>query len=139
MTERSVLQQVEPAGWAPPRGFSNGVVVHGGARLVVLAGQIGWNPTSCVFESDDFVMQVRQALANVAALLSEAGAEPQHLVRLTWFITDRDAYVAARREIGQAYRDTIGRHFPPMSVVIVSALVEERALVEIEATAVVPA
>jgi enamine deaminase RidA (YjgF/YER057c/UK114 family) len=84
-------------------------------------------------------MQVRQALANVAALLSEAGAEPQHLVRLTWFITDRDAYVAARREIGQAYRDTIGRHFPPMSVVIVSALVEERAQVEIEATAVLPA
>jgi enamine deaminase RidA (YjgF/YER057c/UK114 family) len=138
MTERPALQQLDPAGWAPPRGYSNGVVV-GGGRLVVLAGQIGWNPTTCAFESDDFVVQVRQTLANVATLLREAGAEPQHLVRLTWFITDRAAYVAARREIGQAYRDAIGRHFPPMSVVIVSALVEPRAQVEIEATAVVPA
>lgn len=137
MSERQVLKQIEPAGWAPPRGYSNGVVAEG-ARLVVLAGQIGWNPATCAFESDDFVTQVRQALDNIATLLREAGAEPRHLVRLTWFITDRAAYVAAQRQIGEAYRDTIGRNFPPMSVLVVSALIDARAKVEIEATAVMP-
>ncbi len=137
MSEQQVLKQIEPAGWAPPRGYSSGVVAEG-ARLVVLAGQIGWNPATCAFESDDFVTQVRQALDNIATLLREAGAEPRHLVRLTWFITDRAAYVAAQRQIGEAYRDTIGRNFPPMSVLVVSALIDARAKVEIEATAVMP-
>jgi enamine deaminase RidA (YjgF/YER057c/UK114 family) len=127
---------LRPAGWAPPRGYSDGVVASG--RFVVLAGQIGWNPATATFEAGDFAGQVAQALRNVAALLAEAGAAPHHLVRLTWFITDRAAYVAARREIGRAYREILGPHYPPMSVVVVSALIEERAQVEIEATAVVP-
>ena len=130
------FRALDPVGWMPPRGYTNGVVTSG--RLVVLAGQIGWNPASGTFETDDFVLQVRQALTNIAVLLGEAGAEASHLVRLTWFITDRDAYLAAQREIGEAYRDVMGRHYPPMSVVMVSALIEPRALVEIEATAVLP-
>ena len=131
------MTTLHPDDWAPPRGYSDGVVARG--RLVVLAGQIGWNPTTAAFETDDFAAQARQALANVVRLLAEAGAEPRHLVRLTWFVTDRAAYVASRRALGAAYRETIGMHYPPMSVVIVSALVEERAKVEIEATAVLPA
>ena len=127
-------RELSPSGWARPRGYAHGVVASG--RVVALAGQIGWNPTSSAFETDDFVGQVRQALANVVALLREAGAEPRHLVRLTWFITDRSAYLSTQREIGQAYRDAMGRHYPPMSVVVVAGLIEERAQVEIEATAV---
>ena len=127
---------LHPAGWATPRGYTDGMSASG--RYVVLAGQIGWNPITATIETDDFVAQVRQALANIATLLSEAGAAPRHLVRLTWFVTDRGAYVAARRDVGRAYREVIGMHYPPMSVVIVAGLVEERALVEIEATAVVP-
>jgi enamine deaminase RidA (YjgF/YER057c/UK114 family) len=125
-----------PAGWTAPRGYAHGVVASG--RIVALAGQIGWNPTSSAFETDDFVGQVRQALANIVVLLREAGAEPRHLVRLTWFITDRSAYLGSQREIGQAYRDAMGKHYPPMSVVVVAGLIEERAKVEIEATAVLP-
>lgn len=105
---------------------------------MVLAGQIGWNPATGVFESDDFVAQVRQALRNIVAILAEAGATPHDLVRLTWFITQRSEYMAAQRAIGVAYRDVIGNYYPPMSVVVVSALIEERAKVEIEATAVIP-
>jgi enamine deaminase RidA (YjgF/YER057c/UK114 family) len=107
-------------------------------KLVVLAGQIGWDPVTANFQSDDMAAQVRQALANIVTLLAEAGAEPRQLVRLTWFVTDRAAYMSARREIGAAYREVIGAHYPPMSVVIVSGLVEDRAKVEIEAMAVVP-
>ena len=137
MTEHDVLAKVlSPKGWAAPRGYANGVVASG--RVVALAGQIGWNPATTTFETDDFVAQVRQALENVAMLLREAGAEPQHLVRLTWFITDRSAYLSAQREIGLVYREVIGRHYPPMSVVVVAGLIEERAMVEIEATAVLP-
>jgi enamine deaminase RidA (YjgF/YER057c/UK114 family) len=128
---------LEPEGWLPPRGYANGVVASG--TMVVLAGQIGWNPASAAFETGDFVLQVRQALANVAVLLSEAGAEPRHLVRLTWFITDRAAYLASPREIGVVYREVMGNNYPPMSVIVVSSLIEIEALVEIEATAVVPA
>ena len=131
-----VPKEISPRGWAPPRGYANGVVARG--RVITLAGQIGWNPASGMFETDDFVGQTRQALENVAMLLSEAGAEPHHLVRLTWFITDRAAYLAAQREIGQAYRELMGTHYPPMSVVVVAGLIEERAKVEIEATAVLP-
>jgi enamine deaminase RidA (YjgF/YER057c/UK114 family) len=138
MTEhKDVAKELAPRGWAAPRGYAHGVMSSG--RIIVLAGQIGWNPTSSAFETDDFVGQTRQALENVAMLLSEAGAEPRHLVRLTWFITDRFAYRAAQREIGQAYRELMGKHYPPMSVVVVAGLIEERAKVEIEATAVLPA
>jgi enamine deaminase RidA (YjgF/YER057c/UK114 family) len=137
MTEHEAVAKVlSPKGWAAPRGYANGVVASG--RVIALAGQIGWNPATTTFETDDFVAQVRQALENVAMLLSEAGAQPQHLVRLTWYITDRAAYLSAQREIGVAYRELMGRHFPPMSVVVVTGLIEERAMVEIEATAVLP-
>ncbi|HWN43947.1 MAG TPA: RidA family protein [Thermoanaerobaculia bacterium] len=127
---------LQPEGWAAPVGYANGVAIQG--RQIYVAGQIGWNPATCQFETDDLAKQVRQALENIVAVLKEAGAEPSHLVRLTWYITDKAAYVAARREIGRAYRDVLGRHFPPMSLVVVAALLEDRALVEIEATAVVP-
>ena len=129
-------QLLRPDGWAPPRGYSDGLVASG--RQVMLAGQIGWNPTTGEFETDDFAAQVRQALRNIAMLLLEAGAEPRHLVRLTWFVTDRQAYLDSRREIGRAYREIVGMHYPPMSVVVVAGLIEERAKVEIEATAVIP-
>ena len=127
---------LQPDGWDAPRGYANGVVAQG--RLVILAGQIGWNPSTSTFETDDFAGQCQQALANVLALLTEAGAPPQHLVRLTWFITDRAAYVAAQKELGRAYRELFGKHYPAMSVVVVAGLMEERAQVEIEATAVIP-
>ena len=125
-----------PPGWAPPRGYTHGVVATG--RVVVLSGQVGWDPVAAAITTDDFVAQVKQALTNVVTLLGEAGASPDHLVRLTWFITDRAAYLAHRRAIGTAYRAVLGAVYPPMSVVVVSALVEDRALVEIEATAVIP-
>ena len=125
---------LQPAGWALPKGYSNGIVAQG--RLVFIAGQIGWNPGTGQFETDDFAAQTAQALRNVAAVLREAGAEPRHLVRLTWYVTDKAAYLAAQREIGRAYREVMGRHFPAMSVVV-AGLLEDRAKVEIEATAVV--
>ena len=127
---------LQPEGWAPARGYANGIAATG--RLVFVAGQIGWDPATGAFASDDFVAQIAQTLRNIVAVLREAGAEPGHVVRLTWFITDKAAYLAAQREIGRAYREVMGRHFPAMSVVVVSALVEDRAKVEIEATAVVP-
>jgi enamine deaminase RidA (YjgF/YER057c/UK114 family) len=117
-------------------GFSHGVAVKG--RQIFLAGQVGWNPATNKFETDDLATQVKQALENIVALLREAGAGPEHLVRLTWYLTDKAAYFAARREIGMAYRDVIGYHYPPMSVVVVAGLLDDPALVEIEATAVVP-
>jgi enamine deaminase RidA (YjgF/YER057c/UK114 family) len=110
----------------------------GSGRVIVAAGQIGWNPATNAFESDDFVEQTAQALRNVMAVLATAGARAEHLVRLTWFITDRDAYIRSRRAIGDAYKQIVGRHYPAMSVVIVKGLVEERAKVEIEATAIMP-
>lgn len=131
-----VPRVLRPEGWPRPSGYSDGVTASG--RLVVLAGQIGWNPLTAKFETDQLTAQIRQALTNVVALLADAGAEPRHIVRMTWFVTDRDAYMGARREIGAAYREVIGPHYPPMSLVFVTALVEARAKVEIEATAVVP-
>jgi enamine deaminase RidA (YjgF/YER057c/UK114 family) len=128
-------KNLQPEGWAAPKGYSNGVAVRG--RQIFLAGQVGWDARQ-QFVSDGFAAQVRQALQNIAALLAEAGARPEHLVRLTWFITSRDEYQAQLREVGAAYREVLGRHFPPMSVVEVAALMEARAKVEIEATAVVP-
>ena len=127
---------LHPAGWAPPVGYSNGIVSAPG-RIVFVAGQIGWNAQQR-FESDDFVAQVEQALANIVAVLAEADARPEHLVRLTWYITDKREYLARLPEVGGVYRRTIGRHFPAMSLVQVAALLEDRAKVEIEATAVVP-
>ena len=129
------MTHLNPPGWAAPIGYANGIAATG--RLVFVAGQIGWNPATCRFETDDLAAQVRQTLENIVAVLKEAGAEPQHLVRLTWYITDKAAYVAARKEIGRAYREVIGRHFPTMALLVVAALLEDRALVEIEATAVV--
>ena len=126
---------IHPEGWAKPRGFSDAMVAHG--KVVTLAGQIGWNPVTLEFESDDFAEQSRQALHNIVTLLLESGARPQDLVRLTWFVTDREEYLAARRDVGAAYREIIGKHYPPMSVVVVSGLLEARAHVEIEATAVI--
>lgn len=118
-----------------PKGYANGMAATG--RQVFVGGQIGWNPETCAFETDDFVEQVAQTFRNIAAVLKEAGAEPHHLTRLTWYITDKPAYLAGLREIGQAYREVFGRHYPAMAVVVVSALIEDRAKVEIEATAVV--
>jgi enamine deaminase RidA (YjgF/YER057c/UK114 family) len=126
---------LQPAGWAKPVGYANGVSATG--RQVFVAGQIGWNPSTCQIETDDFAAQTGQALRNIVDVLHEAGAEPRHIMRMTWYITDKKAYLAGRKEIGQAWREVMGRHFPAMAVVVVSALIEDRALVEIEATAVV--
>ena len=126
---------LQPAGWAKPLGYANGIAATG--RQVFVAGQIGWNPTTCQIETDDFAAQTAQALRNIADVLREAGAEPRHVVRMTWYITDKVAYLGARKEIGQAWREVMGRHFPAMAVVVVNALIEDRAQVEIEATAVV--
>ncbi len=130
-----MFKALQPSDWAPPKGYANGLVGEG--RLVVLGGQIGWNADQ-TFTTDDFVEQTEQTLANIVALLAEAGAGPEHVMRLTWFITDRDAYLANQKGIGAAYRKVMGRNFPAMSVVQVVALVEERAKVEIEATAIIP-
>ena len=126
---------LQPPGWAAPKGYSNGVVASG--RQVYLAGQIGWNESQQLVGSR-FAVQFRQALQNIVTLLAQAGGRPEHLVRLTWFVTNLDEYRAEGKEIGAAYRDVIGRHYPPMSVVQVVSLVEQGAKVEIEATAVVP-
>ncbi|ANN79586.1 RidA family protein [Bordetella flabilis] len=134
------MQILQPPDWLPPRGYSNGVLaeLRAGSRLVFIGGQIGWNGDQ-QFESDDFADQTRQALANVVAVLAQGGGRPEHITRLTWYVTDRDEYVAAYRAIGSHYREIIGRHFPAMTAVQVAALVEPRAKVEIEATAVIPA
>jgi enamine deaminase RidA (YjgF/YER057c/UK114 family) len=124
---------LQPEGWARPRGYANGIAAEG--RQVFVSGQIGWDSDQRIV-SDDFAAQARQALANIVAVLATAGAKPEHLVRLTWFVTRRDEYDAAQTEIGAAYRELIGRHYPAMSVVIVAGLLEPRAKVEIEATAV---
>ncbi len=128
-------QILQPENWVPAKGYSNGVIAKG--RTIFLGGQIGWNSEQ-VFETDDFIGQVRQALENIVTLLKEAGAGPEHVVRLTWFITDKQAYSTRLRELGEAYRSVMGRNFPPMSVVQVTALIEDEAKVEIEATAVLP-
>jgi enamine deaminase RidA (YjgF/YER057c/UK114 family) len=128
---REVLQ---PPGWARPRGYANGVAAEG--RQVYVSGQIGWDAEQR-FVGDDFTAQVRQALANVVAVLACAGARPEHLVRMTWYVTSRDEYNAALGPIGAAYRELIGQNYPAMSVVVVAGLLEPRAKVEIEATAVV--
>lgn len=126
---------LNPASWKPARGYSNGVAASG--RMLFLGGMIGWNGQQ-EFESDDFIDQVAQALRNIVEVLAEADAGPEHLVRLTWYVTDRDEYVSRLSEMGAVYREIIGKHFPAMALVQVVALVERRAKVEIEATAVIP-
>ena len=126
---------LQPPGWPRPKGYANGVAAEG--RLVFVAGQIGWTPEG-VFESDDLVGQTRQALLNTLAVLAEGGAGPQHVVRMTWYVVDKRAYLAHQAAIGQVYRSLMGASFPAMAMVEVSALIENRALVEIETTAVVP-
>ena len=129
------MKILQPPLWAPAKGYANGVAARG--TLVFVGGQIGWNAQQR-FETDDFVAQARAALANIVAVLREAGAGPEHLVRMTWYVVDRDEYVASYKALGAAYREVIGRHFPAMTAVEVRRLVEPRARVEIEATAVVP-
>jgi enamine deaminase RidA (YjgF/YER057c/UK114 family) len=126
---------LQPAGWPRPKGYSNGVVAQG--RQVFIAGQIGWDAEGR-FAGGGLAGQVKRALLNILAVLEEAGGKPEHIVRLTWFVTSRDEYLAGLQEIGAAYREVMGRHFPAMSVVQVVALMEAEAKVEIEATAVVP-
>ena len=124
---------VHPEGWAPARGYANGVVASG--RQLYVGGQIGWTAAQ-VFEARDFVGQARQALANVRAVVEAAGGRADQVVRLTWYVTDKAEYLARQREVGEAYRSVMGRHFPAMTMVVVAGLVEDEALVEIEATAV---
>ena len=130
------LETLRPEGWPRPAGYADGIVATG--RVLVTAGEIGWDPRSGRVVSERLTDQVRQALENIVVILRAGGAGPEHLVRLTWYITDRDAYVAERGSIGAAYREVIGRHFPAMAVIVVAGLIEPKAKVEIEATAVVP-
>ena len=129
------MQLLHPKHWASTRGFSHGVAAEG--RQVFVAGQVGWNVRQEIV-GDDFVAQVEQALHNVVDILAESDARPEHLVRLTWYVCDKQEYLERSHEVGEAYRRIIGRHFPAMTLVQVIALVEDRARVEIEATAIVP-
>ncbi len=131
----SLHQFLHPRSWKPALGYANGVAASG--RMIFCGGLIGWNAEQ-EFESDDFIDQVAQTLRNIVAVLAEAGARPEHIVRLTWYVTDRNEYLTRLRELGRVYREIIGKHFPAMALVQVVALVEDRAKVEIEATAVVP-
>ncbi len=127
------MKKLQPPDWASPKGYANGIAAKG--TLVFVGGQIGWNGQQ-QFESDDFIAQCAQALRNVNAVLHEAGAGPEHMVRITWYVTDRVEYNARLSELGKAYREVMGRHFPAMTCVEVSGLMEPRAKVEIEVTAV---
>jgi enamine deaminase RidA (YjgF/YER057c/UK114 family) len=126
---------LQPAEWARPKGYANGMSARG--QMIFISGQVGWDAQG-QFHSDNLTEQVSQALRNIVRILQEAQAQPRHLVRLTWYVLSRDAYLREVREIGTAYREIFGKHFPAMSVVEVRGLVEQRALVEIEATAVIP-
>ena len=132
MTVHTILQ---PDGWARPKGYANGVAAEG--RLVFVGGQIGWNGQG-QFETDDFVGQVRQTLQNIVDVLAAGGARPEHVVSMTWYVTDKREYLGSLAAMGRVYREIMGRNFPAMAVVQVIALVEDRAKVEIQATAVVP-
>ena len=129
------MQILQPADWAKPKGFSNGIAASG--RQVFVAGQIGWD-AQCNFVGDDFVSQAAQALRNIVAVLAEAGAQPEHITRMNWYVLDKQEYLGAGRALGLAYREIIGRHYPAMTAVQVVALIEDRARLEIEVTAVVP-
>ena len=129
------MQILQPPGWPRPQGYSNGVAAQG--RTIFVAGQIGWDKDN-VINSDNLVEQVRQALKNTIAVLAEADAGPEHVTRMTWYILDKQEYLASSKEIGRAYREIMGRNYPAMAMVQVSALIEDRARVEIETTAVIP-
>jgi len=129
------IETLQPAEWARPKGYANGMAARG--RMIFVSGQIGWDEQGR-FTSDTLTEQVKQALRNIVRVLKEGQAEPRHLVRLTWYVLSRDAYLREARDIGAGYREILGKHFPAMSVVEVRGLVEQRALVEIEATAVIP-
>jgi enamine deaminase RidA (YjgF/YER057c/UK114 family) len=129
------MRIVQPEGWPRPRGYANGVVAEG--RVLFISGQVAWNERE-QFESDDIVEQVRQALRNTVTMLKAGGAKPEHVARMTWYITDKREYMARGKEIGAVYREFMGAHYPSMSMVQVAALMEDRAKVEIETTAVIP-
>lgn len=129
------MKTLQPPTWVKPRGYSNGVAATG--RMVFVAGQVGWNARG-EFETSDFVGQARQALANIVAVLAEASARPEHIARMTWYVVDKDEYLASLSALGRAYREVIGGHYPAMTAVQVTALVEDGAKVEIEATAMIP-
>lgn len=129
------MQILQPPGWTKPRGYSNGIAAHG--TQIFVAGQVGWD-AECQFVSDTFAGQTAQALRNIVAVLREAGAGPEHMTRMTWYVTSKAEYLAAAKDIGAAYREIIGRNFPAMTAIEVTALMEDRAKVEIEVTAVLP-
>ncbi len=129
------MTKLQPPDWAEPKGYANAVMARG--ALIFVSGQIGWNAAQ-QFESDDFIAQTRQALLNIVAILKAGGAGPEHMVRMTWYLTDRVEYVARLKELGTAYREVMGKNFPAMTCVEVAGLVEERARIEIEVTAVIP-
>lgn len=131
-----MMQMLNPGGWSRPKGYSNGVAANG--RMVFVAGQVGWDGNE-VFQTDDLVGQVRQSLTNIVAILAEAGARPEHIVRMNWYLADKDEYNARLDEIGAVYRDLIGRHFPAMTALQVAGFVEHGAKIEIEVTAMIPA
>jgi enamine deaminase RidA (YjgF/YER057c/UK114 family) len=131
------MRILQPPSWAKPKGFANGIAVKGGTT-VYIAGQVGYTGQG-EWQAKDFAGQFRQALANILAVLAEAGGKPEHLVRLTWYVLDKQEYLGALRAVGAAYRELMGRHYPVMAVVQVSGLVEDQARLEIEATAVIPA
>ncbi|SFJ14912.1 RidA family protein [Aerobium aerolatum] len=133
--QRTPHEVLHPANWKKASGYANGMLAQG--RTVWVGGQIGWNGDQ-VFETSDFGEQTRQALANIVAVLHEAGGRPEHIVRLTWYVTDKQEYLASLKGIGDAYRSVLGRHFPAMTMVQVADLIEDEAKVEIEATAVIP-
>lgn len=129
------MEFLHPQGWPRAKGYSNGVAASG--RTICVSGMIGWDANG-VFQTDDFAGQVRQALEHIVAVLAEGGARPEHIVRMTWYVVDKKEYLDAAREVGAAYRELIGKHYPAMSAVQVAALIEDRARVEIEVTAIVP-
>ena len=130
-----MMQTLQPPSWAKPRGFANGIAVSG--KLVFIAGQVGWTGEG-KWEARDFAGQFRQTLKNIIEILKEANAKPEHIVRLTWYVIDKQEYLAALKDVGTAYRALMGRHFPTMAVVQVGGLIEPEARLEIEATAVIP-
>lgn len=130
------MEHLLPEGWPAPKGYANGIAAKG--RMIFVSGQVGWNPVTMKFDHKDFVGQFRQTLENTVAVLRAAGAGPEHMVRMTWYITDKQAYLDNAREVGAAYREVLGKNFPAMAVAIVAALVEDEAMVEIETTAVLP-
>ena len=135
MSGDTTIRPIQPPGWAKPKGYANGIAARG--TFVLTGGQIGWNADG-VFEAKDFLGQVRQALRNVVDVVAAAGGGPEHIVRLTWYVVDIDAYRNSLKELGAIYRDIMGRHYPAMTLVQVAGLVEREALLEIEGTAVLP-